>query len=118
MLNACKVKGNPEPECKIYEKSISLVLKPSEKYMLHVGQLYGRRINNIQRNTDVVDVVDKTDNVVNDSNEKHALNAHDKLLELIFANSSISIAELAMITAVTKRTVNRDLSWLKEQGYL
>ena len=128
MLNACKVKGNPEPECKVYEKSISLVLKPSEKYMLHVGQLYGRRINNIQRNTDVVDVVDKTDNVVDvvdktdnvvyDSNEKHALNAHDKLLELIFANSSISIAELAMITAVTKRTVNRDLSWLKEQGYL
>ena len=37
MLNACKVKGNPEPECKVYEKSISLVLKPSEKYMLHVG---------------------------------------------------------------------------------
>lgn len=42
MLNACKTDGNPEPEYKVYEKSISLVLKPSEKYMLLVEQLYGK----------------------------------------------------------------------------
>ena len=48
MLNACKSGGNPEPEYKVYEKSISLVLKPSEKYMLLVDQLYGRNINDIK----------------------------------------------------------------------
>lgn len=37
MLNACKADGNPGPEYKVYEKSISLVLKSSEKYMLLVG---------------------------------------------------------------------------------
>ena len=42
MLNACKADGNPVPVYKVYEKSISLVLKPSEKYMLLVDQLYGR----------------------------------------------------------------------------
>ncbi len=128
MLNACKANGNPEPEYRIYEKSISLVLKPSEKYMLLVKQLYGKDNNDSQQNANVVnvvgnvvDVVDKTDNVVNGSNENHALNTHGrrkKLLDLISANASISIAELALIMAVTKRTVDRDLSWLKEQGYI
>ena len=41
-----------------------------------------------------------------------------RLLELISANASISIAELALIMAVTKRTVDRDISWLKEHGYI
>ena len=41
MLNACKADGNPEPECNVYQKSISLVLRPSEKYMLLVEQIYG-----------------------------------------------------------------------------
>ena len=90
MLNACKADGNPEPEYRVYEKSISLVLKPSEKYILLVEQLYGKNNNGFQKNANVVDVVDdvvgKTDNVVNDSNENHALNAHDRrerLLDLI-----------------------------------
>ena len=99
--------------------------------MLLVGQLYGKSNNGFQKNVnvvdvvdnvvDVVDVVDKTGNVVNVSNENHALNVHDRrerLLDLISANASISIAELALIMAVTKRTVDRDLSWLKEQGYI
>ena len=114
MLNACKSSGNPEPEYKVYEKSISLVLKPSEKYMLLVDQLYGRNINDIKLNTNVVDAVDSY-------KENHALNAHDRrkrLLELISANASISIAELALIMAVTRRTIDRDISWLKEYGYI
>ena len=121
MLNACKAGGNPEPEYRIYEKSISLVLKPSEKYMLLVDQLYGRNINDIKLNTNVVDVVNGVVNVVDDPNENHVLNVSDRrkrLLELISANTSISIAELALIMAVTKRTVDRDISWLKEHGYI
>ena len=117
MLNACKTDGNPEPEYKVYEKSISLVLKPSEKYMLLVGQLYGRHSNTSSQNADVVDVVD----VVDSYKENLPLNAHDRrkrLLELISANASISIAELALIMAVTRRTVDRDISWLKEYGYI
>lgn len=114
MLNACKADGNPEPQYKVYEKSISLVLKPSEKYILLVGQLYGRHTTTSSQNADVVDVVDSY-------KENHALNAHDRrkrLLELISANASISIAELALIMAVTRRTVDRDISWLKEYGYI
>lgn len=60
-------------------------------------------------------------NVVNDSNENHVLNVQDRrkrLLGLISANASISIAELVLIMAVTKRTVDRDISWLKEHGYI
>ena len=121
MLNACKTDGNPEPEYKVYEKSISLVLKPSEKYMLLVDQLYGRNINDIKLNTNVVDVVNSVVNAVDSYKENHALNAHDRrkrLLELISANASISIAELALIMAVTRRTIDRDISWLKEHGYI
>ena len=121
MLNACKSSGNPEPEYKVYEKSISLVLKPSEKYMLLVDQLYGRNINDIKLNTNVVDVVNSVVNAVDSYKENHALNAHDRrkrLLELISANASISIAELALIMAVTRRTIDRDISWLKEHGYI
>ncbi len=88
-MNTCKVDGNPKPEYKVYEKSISLVLKPSEKYMLLVGQLYGRNGNDTKQSTNVVDVVD-------DTNENNSLNVHDRrkrLLELISANAlSISRA--------------------------
>ena len=121
MLNACKADGNPEPEYKIYEKSISLVLKPSEKYMLLVGQLYGSNINDTKQSTNVVDVVNSVVNVVDGANDNHVLNVSDRrkrLLDLISANASISIAELALIMAVTKRTVDRDISWLKEHGYI
>ena len=114
MLNACKASGKLEPEYRIYEKSISLVLKPSEKYMLLVEQLYGRNVNDTKQSTNAVNVVDEI-------NENHVLNVHDRrkrLLELISANASISIAELALIMAVTKRTVDRDISWLKEHGYI
>ena len=82
--------------------------------MLLVEQLYGRNVNDIKQSTNVVDVVDGT-------NENHVLKVHDRrkrLLELISANSSISIAELALIMAVTKRTVDCDISWLKEHGYI
>ena len=88
-MNTCKVDGNPKPEYKVYEKSISLVLKPSEKYILLVGQLYGRNGNGTKQSTNVVDVVD-------DTNENNSLNVHDRrkrLLELISANAlSISRA--------------------------
>lgn len=89
--------------------------------MLLVEQLYGRSINDIKQNTNVVDVVDNVVDVVDGYKENHVLNAHDRrkrLLELISANASISIAELALIMAVTKRTVDRDISWLKEHGYI
>ena len=83
--------------------------------MLLVGRLHGRNINDIKQSADVVDVVDVVDNVVDvvdGINENHVLNVHDRrkrLLELVSANASISIAELALIMAVTKHTVDRDI---------
>lgn len=53
MLNVCKAGRNLESEYRIYEKSISLVLKPSEKYMLLVGRLYGRNSNASKQNANV-----------------------------------------------------------------
>ena len=85
--------------------------------MLLVGKLYGRHGNTSSQNADVVDVVD----VVDCYKENHALTAHDRrkrLLELISANASISIAELSLIMVVAKCTVERDISWLKEYGYI
>ena len=68
--------------------------------------------NKAHQNADVVD------NVVDDN---QAMDAHDRrkrLMELISENASISIAELALIMSVTKRTVDRDFAWLKERGYI
>ena len=123
MLNACRMDGNPEPEYKVYEKSLSLIFKPSEKYMLLVSRLYGRNDVETYQNANVVDnVIDKTSNVVdNVVDDNQAMDAHGRrkrLMELISANASISIAELALIMAVTKRTVDRDFAWLKERGYI
>ena len=83
MLNACKADGNPEPEYKVYEKSISLVLKPSEKYMLLVGKLYGRNGNDTKQTTNVVDVVDNVVDVVDGTNENHALNVQARQAQKI-----------------------------------
>lgn len=33
MINACKKYGNPEPDFTVYDKSISLILRPSGKYL-------------------------------------------------------------------------------------
>ena len=112
MLNACRMDGNPEPEYKVYEKSLSLIFKPSEKYMLLVSQLYGRNDIETYQNANVVD------NVVDDNQAMDAHGRRKRLMELISANASISIAELALIMAVTKRTVDRDFAWLKERGYI
>lgn len=40
MINACSAEGNPKPEYTVYDKSISLTLRASEKYMRLVKQLY------------------------------------------------------------------------------
>ena len=112
MLNACRMDGNPEPEYKVYEKSLSLIFKPSEKYMLLVSRLYGRNDVETYQNANVVD------NVVDDNQAMDAHGRRKRLMELISANASISIAELALIMAVTKRTVDRDFAWLKERGYI
>ena len=43
---------------------------------------------------------------------------HKRLIKLISVNDSISIVELVLIMAITKRIVDWNLSWLKEQGYI
>ena len=100
MLNACKAGGNPEPEYRIYEKSISLVLKPSEKYMLLVDQLYGRNINDIndiKQNTNVGKDVGKDDVLLFKESSKGSGIRHNAILDLIRSNPSITIPEIAII---------------------
>ena len=97
MLNACKAGGNPEPEYRIYEKSISLVLKPSEKYMLLVDQLYGRNINDIKQNTNVGKDVGKDDVLLFKESSKGSGIRRNAILDLIRSNPSITIPEIAII---------------------
>ena len=118
MLNACKAGGNPEPEYRIYEKSISLVLKPSEKYMLLVDQLYGRNINDIKQNTNVGKDVGKDDVLLFKESSKGSGIRRNAILDLIRSNPSITIPEIAIIQKVSTRTIERDLDWLKDRGII
>ena len=70
MLNACKAGGNPEPEYRIYEKSISLVLKP------YVG---------------------KDDVLLFKESSKGSGIRRNAILDLIRSNPSITIPEIAII---------------------
>ena len=121
MLNACKSEGNPEPEYSVYKKSISLVLKPSEKYMLLAKQLYGTKDDETEQKNvvdNVVNVVNVVDDVADNKSWVNVKDRRKKLIELLSDNNGISISELALIMNVTDRTVDRDISWLKEHGYI
>ena len=104
MLNACKAGGNPEPEYRIYEKSISFVLKPSEKYMLLVGQLYGKTPNDVLHNADV----GKDDLFLYKESMKDAHTRRNAILDLIRSNPSITVSEIAIIQNVSARTIQRE----------
>ena len=114
MLNACKADGNPEPEYKVYEKSISLVLKPSGKYMLLVGQLYGKTPKDVLHNTDV----GKDDALLSKGSSKGSMIRRNAILDLIRSNPAITIPEIAIIQKVSTRTIERDFDWLKDRGII
>ena len=114
MLNACKAGGNPEPEYKVYEKSISLVLKPSEKYMLLVGQLYGKNPNEFLHNADV----GKDVGLLSRESSKGSVIRRNAILDLIRSNPFITIPEIAIIQKVSARTIERDFDWLKDKGII
>ena len=52
---------DPELECKVYERRISIVLGSLEKYILIVMQLHGKNINDFLQNANAVDAVDVVD---------------------------------------------------------
>ena len=118
MLNACKADGNPEPEFKVYEKSISLVLKPSEKYMLLVEQLYGKLHDKAHQNEDVGKDVGKDDALLSKESSKGTMIRRKTILDLIRSNPSITIPEIAIIQKVSARTIERDFDWLKDRGII
>ena len=118
MLNACKADGNPEPEFKVYEKSISLVLKPSEKYMLLVEQLYGKLHDKAHQNEDVGKDVGKDDALLSKESSKGSMIRRKTILDLIRSNPSITIPEIAIIQKVSARTIERDFDWLKDRGII
>ena len=114
MLNACKAYGNPEPEYKVYEKSISLVLKPSEKYMLLVEQLYGKNPDDVLHNEDV----GKDDVLLSKESSKGLVTRRNAILDLIRSNPAITIPEIAIIQKVSARTIERDFDWLEDKGII
>lgn len=133
MIKSCAEEGNPKPEYTLYDKSISLTLKPSEKYLNLVKGLYGsgKVVDDVVNNgqTVVDNVVNNrygiVDNGVNkqptETFELPGMKAPDrrkKLVELIAANGDVSIEDMALIMSVAKRTIDRDLSWLKDHGYI
>ena len=114
MLNAYKVNWNLESEYQIYEKSFSLVLKPSKKYMLLIEQLYGRNINGIKQNTNV----GTADVLLSRESSKGSDIRRNAILDLIRSNPSITIPEITIIQKVSTRTIERDLDWLKDRGII
>ena len=118
MLNACKAGGNPEPEYRIYEKSISLVLKPSEKYMLLVKQLYGKNPNEFLHNADDGKDVGKDVGLLSRESSKGSVIRRNAILDLIRSNPFITIPEIAIIQKVSARTIERDFDWLKDKGII
>ena len=114
MLNACKADGNPEPEYKVYEKSLFLVLKPSEKYMLLVEQLYGKNPDDVLHNEDV----GKDNVLLSKESSKSPVIRRNTILDLIRSNPTITIPEIAIIQKVSARTIERDFDWLEDKGII
>ena len=114
MLSVCKTDGNPEPEYKVYEKSISLVLKPSEKYMLLVEQLYGRNADGTHHNVDV----GKDVGLLSKESSKGSVIRRNAILDLIRSNPSITIPEIAIIQKISTYTIEIDFDWVKDRGII
>ena len=93
----------------------SLVLKPSEKYMLLVKQLYGRNADGAHHNVDVGKDVGENklfaESAINSAKERRW-----KILSLLRLNPTISAHEIALVLNVSTRTIERDLEWLKKAG--
>ena len=92
----------------------SLVLKPSEKYMLLVKQLYGMNADGAHHNVDV----GKDNVLLSRESSKGSDIRRNAILDLIRSNPSITIPEIAIIQKVSTRTIERDLDWLKDRGII
>ena len=103
MINACHRNGNPEPEFSVYDKSISLTLKPSSKYMELVKKLYGENVGE--------NVGEKTEKTL-----KGKAKREQDILSLMRSDPKISSAELAKTLQVTDRTIERDIARLREEN--
>lgn len=114
IINACCSGDNPEPEDNVYEKSISVIFKASEKYLLLVQGLYKGKSDNIMTKSfqDVGDNVGANvgANIEDPSNSRYR---RKSIVELIKINPKISAKEIALILNVSDRTIERDLDWLK-----
>ena len=87
----------------VHDKSISLTVKPSEKYLSLVKELYGK--------TYVGD--NAGDNVLS---QNMVENRRQEILSILFGKPHISASELALILNTSARTIERDLEWLKKNG--
>ena len=101
MINACNEVGCPKPEYIIYDKSISLTLRPSEKYMALAHAFYNNNVG---------------ENVGETGLQGGTCKRRQAILALIKKNPSISAAEIALVLDVSTRTIERDFDWLREHG--
>ena len=114
MIKVCAEEGNPRPEYTVYDKSISLTLKPSKKYMSLVRKLYGSELNvseNVGEN--VGERGFSLQYKMSNSNQRR-----QKIIALIKNNPDISANNAALFFGVSTRTIERDFNWLKENGLI
>ena len=80
-----------------------MTVKPSEKYLSLVKELYGK--------TYVGDNVG--DNVLS---QNMVENRRQEILSILFGKPHISASELALILDTSARTIERNLEWMKKNG--
>ncbi len=106
MIDACRKYGNPEPDFTVYDKSISLILKPSEKYLALVKKLYGEDVGeNVGENASFY----MPCRISKNAKERRA-----RIVSMIREKPEITAGEIAIMLEVSARTIERDLNWLKE----
>ena len=82
-------------------------MKPSEKYLSLVKELYGKTYVGDNAGDNVGDNV-LSQNMVE--------NRRQEILSILFGKPHISASKLALILNTSARTIERDLEWLKKNG--
>ncbi len=96
IVDFCKENGNPKPRYSIYPEMITLKLQSRpENIKLALGELNGELNGGL-----------------------NGLNRRKALLQTIQDNPSCTAADISTALMIPKRTIDRDIAWLKENGYL
>lgn len=117
IVDFCKENGNPKPRYSISPDMITLIMgSRPENIELALGGEHGGIGGNLGVDSGNADTNGKSpDKQKPEAASKERLR---KIFAAIGNNPSYTVAELSSITGIPKRTVERDLPWLRKNGYI